>query len=76
MQTMEASSAKLERLRSKGIQIALDDFGTGYSSLSYLKKLPVDILKIDKSFVDELLEQDSSDPLLKVIIKIGKLLKN
>lgn len=75
MQTMEASSAKLERLRSKGIQIALDDFGTGYSSLSYLKKLPVDILKIDKSFVDELLEQDSSDPLLKVIIKIGKLLK-
>jgi diguanylate cyclase (GGDEF)-like protein len=47
-------SAKLEALRRKGIRIAIDDFGTGYSSLSYLRRLPVDILKIAKPFVDDL----------------------
>ncbi|HEY8674164.1 MAG TPA: EAL domain-containing protein [Candidatus Dormibacteraeota bacterium] len=47
-------SAKLEALRRKGIRIAIDDFGTGYSSLSYLRRLPVDILKIAKPFIDDL----------------------
>ena len=49
-----ASIAKLEALKRAGIRIAIDDFGTGYSSLSYLRRLPVDILKIAKPFVDDL----------------------
>ncbi|HTI28954.1 MAG TPA: EAL domain-containing protein, partial [Methylomirabilota bacterium] len=50
----DAAIEVLSKLRAKGIQIALDDFGTGYSSLSYLREFPISILKIDKSFIDEL----------------------
>ena len=54
MESYEVIGAKLELLRKKGIKIALDDFGKGYSSLSYLTMLPINILKIDKSFIDEI----------------------
>lgn len=62
---------KLEILKSKGIKIALDDFGTGYSSLSYLRKLKVNTLKIDKSFIDDILVNDQSKSLASTIIDIG-----
>lgn len=61
---------KLVELRKKGIRIALDDFGKGYSSLSYLKELPIDTLKIDKSFIDDVCN-DGNKSLVEDIIKMG-----
>jgi EAL domain-containing protein (putative c-di-GMP-specific phosphodiesterase class I) len=60
----------LKKLREAGIRIALDDFGTGYSSLSYLKKLPINLLKIDKSFVDEIDCQSVQQSLTSSIITL------
>ena len=51
MQDMEVSLMRLEALRRLGVKLAIDDFGTGYSSLNYVRELPVDILKIDRSFL-------------------------
>ncbi|WP_223066461.1 bifunctional diguanylate cyclase/phosphodiesterase [Paenibacillus caui] len=63
---------KLERLRNKGIKISIDDFGTGYSSIHYLKTLPIDILKIDKSFIQETPVSEQDSTLLQSIIQLGK----
>lgn len=62
---------KLNQLRDFGVKIALDDFGTGYSSLAYLRDLPLDALKIDKSFVDEV-AANPHQPLVESMIAIGK----
>lgn len=62
----------LKKLKENGIKISLDDFGTGYSSLSLLKNLPIDELKIDKSFVDDILIDDVSKNMVESIISIGK----
>lgn len=61
-------SHKLDLLRDSGFRVALDDFGTGYSSLNYLRALPINVVKIDKSFVDSLLTDDRSHPLTRHII--------
>ncbi|UUL81486.1 putative bifunctional diguanylate cyclase/phosphodiesterase [Sphingomonas qomolangmaensis] len=64
----------IERLRAKGMKVALDDFGTGYASLTHLLTVPVDILKIDKSFVDRLSPDDSSIAIVEGLVQIaGKL---
>jgi len=62
----------LDKIREKGIKVSFDDFGTGYSSLSMLKKLPIDELKIDKSFVDDILTDKKIRVVIDSIINIGK----
>lgn len=60
----------IERIKSYGIKVSLDDFGTGYSSLNYLKELSIDSVKIDKSFIDNLVFDDASNVMVNTIIKI------
>ena len=62
----------LKAIREEGIEISLDDFGTGYSSLSILRELPINELKIDKSFIDKILYDESEKALVQSIINIGK----
>jgi EAL domain-containing protein (putative c-di-GMP-specific phosphodiesterase class I) len=54
-----------------GVRIALDDFGIGYSSLTYLKKLPIDIVKLDRSFVNEITNQGHTDIIVETIIRLA-----
>jgi EAL domain-containing protein (putative c-di-GMP-specific phosphodiesterase class I) len=61
----------LERLRSLGVSIAIDDFGTGYSSLSYLRNLPIDTIKIDRSFIKDLDVGSSTMPLVQAIVSLA-----
>jgi EAL domain-containing protein (putative c-di-GMP-specific phosphodiesterase class I) len=74
MENPEIATARLERLQKMGFQVAMDDFGTGYSSLSYLQRLPIDILKIDRSFVQTMLENPNNLEIIKAIIGLGKIL--
>jgi EAL domain-containing protein (putative c-di-GMP-specific phosphodiesterase class I) len=71
MKNIQTSTAILHALRAMGIKISIDDFGTGYSSLSYLKRMPVDTMKIDQSFVKDI-STENDDVLVKAIIAIGK----
>lgn len=65
----------LQRLRKKGLAVALDDFGTGYASLTHLRSLPVDIIKIDKSFIDTMLEDESSLAIVELVLNLARKLK-
>jgi EAL domain-containing protein (putative c-di-GMP-specific phosphodiesterase class I) len=62
---------RMLELKALGVRFAIDDFGTGYSSLSYIKRFPIDILKIDKSFVDGVVEDRA---LAEVIVQLGRTL--
>jgi EAL domain-containing protein (putative c-di-GMP-specific phosphodiesterase class I) len=70
----ELMSTELVKIKDLGISVAIDDFGSGYSSLNYLKRLPVDVLKIDRSFIQDI-ETDSSDGAIvsRIIALAGTL---
>jgi len=74
MNNPETSIEKLNKINNVGIDIAIDDFGTGYSSLSYLKKLPLDKLKIDQSFIRDIPSDEDDMAITKAIIALGKSL--
>ena len=71
---IDEAAQVVQRLKTLGIKTALDDFGTGYSSLSYLSKMTVDMLKIDKSFVDKILTKEGDKSFVDIIIKLGHLM--
>lgn len=71
---IEGIIAKMGALRDLGLRFSLDDFGTGYSSLSYLKKLPLDQLKIDQSFIKDITSDSSDEAIVQTIIALGQSL--
>ena len=70
----EAVIARMHELKNLGVAFAVDDFGTGYSSLSYLKRFPIDILKVDKSFVDDVGDSDRALALAEAIVQLARSL--
>jgi diguanylate cyclase (GGDEF)-like protein/PAS domain S-box-containing protein len=75
MEDVESSAAVLRELKMIGVHLAVDDFGTGYSSLSYLQEFPIDVLKIDKSFVHRITGDPYDSAIVSSIIDMGKNLK-
>jgi diguanylate cyclase (GGDEF)-like protein len=74
MSNVDESSRQMSRLKQLGVHISIDDFGTGYSSLSYLHRLPIDTLKIDRSFVDKMTEPGGTRPIVEAIISLARSL--
>ncbi len=72
LKNLEGNLNKLNRLKKNGIEVYIDDFGTGYSSLSYLQQLPVDYLKIDKSFVQNIDKENADITIIRMIIGLAK----
>ena len=72
VENIEDVIAKMELLKENGVRIALDDFGTGYSSLSYLKRLPLEQLKIDRSFINDILFDVASGSIVETVISLGR----
>jgi EAL domain-containing protein (putative c-di-GMP-specific phosphodiesterase class I) len=75
MQHAEASASALSGLKSIGVRLAVDDFGTGYSSLSYLKRFPIDSLKIDQSFVNDIITDADNATIVTAVISMAKSLR-
>jgi diguanylate cyclase (GGDEF)-like protein/PAS domain S-box-containing protein len=74
MHNTEANLARLHELKALGVRLAIDDFGTGYSSLSYLHRFPIDILKIDRSFVGRLATEGDGPELARAVVRLGETL--
>ncbi|MEJ2372660.1 MAG: EAL domain-containing protein, partial [Sulfurimonas sp.] len=74
MDNTEANIKKIQEFRDHGFKISIDDFGTGYSSMSYLKQLPIDTIKIDKSFISDINDGSSDNAIIEAIIALSKTL--
>jgi diguanylate cyclase (GGDEF)-like protein len=74
MRNVEETAGRLGALKDLGVRIAIDDFGTGYSSLSHLSRFPVDALKIDRSFVSSLENNEEGETLIRTLVQLGKTL--
>jgi predicted signal transduction protein with EAL and GGDEF domain len=74
MYNTDANLERFHRLKALGVRLAIDDFGTGYSSLSYLHRFPIDILKIDRSFVSRLTSSDNGPELARAVVTLGETL--
>jgi diguanylate cyclase (GGDEF)-like protein/PAS domain S-box-containing protein len=75
MADMDVAIARLAEFKALGVRLAIDDFGTGYSSLNYVREFPVDILKIDKSFIDGLVDESSSSSLVATVLELARVLE-
>jgi EAL domain-containing protein (putative c-di-GMP-specific phosphodiesterase class I) len=71
MENVDESVERLRTIREMGIHISIDDFGTGYSSLSYISRLPVNILKIDRSFINGMTDDPDKTSIVSTIIALG-----
>jgi EAL domain-containing protein (putative c-di-GMP-specific phosphodiesterase class I) len=76
MQNGNSVISLLQDLKVMGVQLAVDDFGTGYSSLSYLRQFPIDVLKIDQSFIQQITANTDDSAIVSAIISMGKSLKH
>jgi EAL domain-containing protein (putative c-di-GMP-specific phosphodiesterase class I) len=74
MDDLDVTVATLRRLKGLGVQLAVDDFGTGYSSLSYLRAFPVDIIKVDQSFVSGLGHDPEDSAIVQAVVHMGRAL--
>jgi diguanylate cyclase (GGDEF)-like protein len=74
MQDVGATVARLQMLKAIGVRLAIDDFGTGFSSLAYLQQFPIDILKIDRSFISGIGDADKSAAIIHTFVQLGKAL--
>jgi diguanylate cyclase (GGDEF)-like protein len=74
MKNFTESARQMERLKRLGVRIAIDDFGTGYSSLSYLHRLPIDVLKIDRSFIENLNQPEGTDSIVEAVLSMAHTL--
>jgi EAL domain-containing protein (putative c-di-GMP-specific phosphodiesterase class I) len=75
IQDTSVAAARLHQLRDLGVRLAIDDFGTGYSSLSYLRQFPVDILKIDRSFINTISDRGDIPAIVRAMLDLGRTLE-
>ncbi|MEG1055586.1 MAG: EAL domain-containing protein, partial [Janthinobacterium sp.] len=75
MHDVEQATAIMAKLKGLGVQLSIDDFGTGYSSLAYLRHFPIDVLKIDKTFVSDITHSDDDAAIVRAIISLAHSLR-